>query len=454
MGNNLSMVNLLFEGETETTENITNLKGGLKHAENLAQLASIFKVDVKVVSRAISKDTSALTKEISSISKRIVKKSDSSTLKSFGTQIPDQLKIASKELAIKRLFDATQKGAKPLSKSQVKSIVDATKAETKLVFKDVQTSLGKTGANTTKTGTNTNKTGANTTKTTANTTKNAITKGVEKGKELIKKYPKLKLVGTALKIPLKVLRFFTGLKLIKWLIILGVGGYIYFNYEEWLYGGGKPIDDDTDFEPEIDFLKCILIPLGDDEGVEIKKENDNPVVYVKTGTSYDNEGGLIFRVGGSVETGDGSKKGKWTCNTSGLEINEQASTTDLTSKQLSAMMDDLNDNLMGDFFDNDSTDMSDSLTIIKNIQGSTYKGVPAIKALIHNYPLVYGNSLSDDLNNLTNLDFSGIEQKREILSILGISEKKDSNKPGDSDVKYDGNTRTGIGHITIKWNNE
>lgn len=315
--------------------------------------------------------------------------------------------------------------------------------------------FGKTVSNTGKGAAGTGK-GASGTKGTSvktNTIKKGLEKGLEQGKELIKKYPTLRLVKGALKIPFRVLRFFAGLKLIKWLIILGVGGYIYFNYEEWLSGGGKPIDDDTDFEPEIDFLNCILIPLGDDEGVDIKEENGNPVVYVKTGTSYDGQGGLIFRVGGSVETGDGSKKGTWSCNKSGLDIQEQSTGSEITSKQLSIVIDDLNDNLSGDLFDGDSTDMVDALNIVKGVVGKTYKGKPAIKTIINNYPTLYGNSIIDDINSLTNLDFNGLEQKKELLRLLGLSSKKSGGdgKSGDSDVKFDGNTKTGISHITIKW---
>jgi hypothetical protein len=448
MDNKLSMINLIFEGETETKEQVTALKGGLKHADNLAQLAKIFGVDAKVVSRAIAKDVSTINKEISTISKRIVKKSDATTLKTFGSSIPTELKVASKELAIKRLFDATKKGDAALSAAKVKEIVDATKSETKILFKDAQTGLGKTASTGASTGTK-----GTTPPVKTNTIKKGLEKGLEQGKELIKKYPTLRLVKGALNIPLRVLKFFTGLKLIKWLIILGVGGYIYFNYEEWLSGGGKPIDDDTDFEPEIDFLNCILIPLGDDEGVEIKEENGNPVVYVKTGTSYDGQGGLIFRVGGSVETGDGSKKGTWSCNKSGLDIQEQSTGNDMTSKELSIVIDNLNDNLSGDLFDGDSTDMVDALNIVKGVVGKTYKGKTAIKTIIHNYPILYGNSVIDDINSLTNLDFNGLEQKKELLRLLGLSSKKSGGdgKSGDSDVKFDGNTKTGISHITIKW---
>lgn len=306
-----------------------------------------------------------------------------------------------------------------------------------------------TAKNTTKTGANTTKTGANTTKTTAQV--------VDKAKDTVVKLKNgLKwAAGTPLgKLVKRTGKLYLLFRIAKWALVLGGAGYIYTKWDDWFGEGNLDDYTDHDFEPEIDFLKCILIPLSDDEGAEVVKENDTVYLHYKKGSQYDSIGGLIFREDGSVVSGDGSKKGKWTCNTSGLEINEQVSTTDLTSDQLSELMDDLNDNLMGDFFENDSTDMSDSLIIIKKIQGSTYKGVPAIKALIHNYPLVYGNSLSDDLNNLKNLDFSGIEEKREILSILGISEKKDSNKPGDSDVKSDGNTKTGIGHITITWDND
>ena len=79
MDNKLSMINLIFEGEIETKEQATALRGGMKHADNLAQLAKIFGVDAKVVSRAIAKDVSTINKEISTISKRIVKKSDKRT---------------------------------------------------------------------------------------------------------------------------------------------------------------------------------------------------------------------------------------------------------------------------------------------------------------------------------------------------------------------------------------
>ena len=85
MDNKLSMINLIFEGEIETKEQVTALRGGMKHADNLVQLAKIFGVDAKVVSRAIAKDVSTINKEISTISKRIVKKSDAATLKTNST---------------------------------------------------------------------------------------------------------------------------------------------------------------------------------------------------------------------------------------------------------------------------------------------------------------------------------------------------------------------------------
>ena len=116
-------------------------------------------------------------------------------------------------------------------------------------------------------------------------------------------------------------------------------------------------------------------------------------------------------------------------------------------------MEDLNDNLSGDLLDGDSTDMIDALNIVKGIEGKTYKSSTAIKTLIHNYPKVYKTSLVDDINNLSNLDFEGMERKEELLGILGLSsgESSGGNQSGDSDTKGDGNTSTGISHITIKW---
>mgnify|MGYP003705806697 CR=1 FL=1 len=241
---------------------------------------------------------------------------------------------------------------------------------------------------------------------------------------------------------------------LKWLIILGLGGYIAWNWKEWMGLGDLTKWDNDDFEPEVDFLKCILIPLGDDEGVKIESDDKgNPVLHYTKGSSYDDQGGLIFRVDGSVETGDGSKKGTWSCNTSGLDIQEQSTGSEITSKQLSIAMEDLNDNLSGDLLDGDSTDMMDALNIVKGIEGKTYKSSTAIKTLIHNYPKVYKTSLVDDINNLSNLDFEGMERKEELLGILGLSSGKSSggNQSGDSDTKGDGNTSTGISHITIKW---
>jgi hypothetical protein len=470
MDNKLSMINLIFEGEIETKEQVTALKGGLKHADNLAQLAKIFGVDAKVVSRAIAKDVSTINKEISTISKRIVKKSDAATLKTFGSSIPTELKVASKELAIKRLFDATKKGDAALSAAKVKEIVDATKSETKILFKDAQTSLGKT---TTKGGATGTKGGATGTKGASEPLKQAAQEGGLFGRMFggrFKSKPKTKKAVEAISktgsLGSKLFKYtrvagklWLLTKILSFAIPLGLAGYIVWKWDEWT-GEGNPDDFiDDDFSDETNFLKCILVPLIDDEGAKIVEEGQSVYLHYTKGSSYDDQGGLIFRVDGSVETGDGSKKGTWSCNTSGLDIQEQSTGSEITSKQLSIAMEDLNDNLSGDLLDGDSTDMIDALNIVKGIEGKTYKSSTAIKTLIHNYPKVYKTSLVDDINNLSNLDFEGMERKEELLGILGLSSGKssggnqsgDSDAKGDSDVKGDGNTSTGISHITIKW---
>jgi len=458
MDNKLSMINLMFEGEVETKEQLSSLKSGLKHADNLAQLGKIFGVSEKVVSGAISKEVSTITKQISTISKRIVKKSDGATLKSFGTQIPDQLKIASKELAIKKLYDATKKGESALSKSAVEKIINATKAETKLAFKDAQTAVVKTS---TKTG------GKGVINKVDDSLKQAAQPGGLFSKLFGGRYknkPKVKQsvaairqgsqVGSSLFRYVKVGgKLYLLTKILSFAIPLGLAGYIYWKWDEWT-GEGNPDDfKDDDFSNETNFLKCILVPLIDDEGAKIVEEGQSVYLHYTKGSSYDDQGGLIFRVDGSVETGDGSKKGTWSCNTSGLDIQEQSTGSEITSKQLSVAMEYLNDNLSGDLLDGDSTDMVDALNIVKGIEGKTYKSSTAIKTLIHNYPKVYKTSLVDDINNLSNLDFEGMERKEELLGILGLSSGKSSggNQSGDSDVKGDGNTSTGISHITIKW---
>tara|TARA_R110000803_G_scaffold21448_8_gene54056 strand:- start:3567 stop:5627 length:2061 start_codon:yes stop_codon:yes gene_type:complete len=450
MDNKLSMINLIFEGEIETKEQVTALRGGMKHADNLAQLAKIFGVDAKVVSRAIAKDVSTINKEISTISKRIVKKSDAATLKTFGSSIPTELKIASKELAIKRLYDATKKGEAGLNINQVKEIVNATKSETKILFKDAQTALGKT-----------------TTKGVVEPLKQAAKPGGLFGRMFggrFKSKPKTKVSVEAIKktgsLGSKLFKYtrvagklWLLTKILSFAIPLGLAGYIVWKWDEWT-GEGNPDDfKDDDFSNETNFLKCILVPLIDDEGAKIVEEGQSVYLHYTKGSSYDDQGGLIFRVDGSVETGDGSKKGTWSCNTSGLDIQEQSTGSEITSKQLSIAMEDLNDNLSGDLLDGDSTDMIDALNIVKGIEGKTYKSSTAIKTLIHNYPKVYKTSLVDDINNLSNLDFEGMERKEELLGILGLSsgESSGGNQSGDSDTKGDGNTSTGISHITIKW---
>lgn len=316
MDKKLSMIDLLFEGQVETKEQYGSIRKSLPAAELLFQLGKQVGLDAKAAALAISKDISVINKDISTISKRIIKNSDAATLKSFGTSLPQDLKLASKELAIKRLYDASQKGNKALTEIQVKSIVEATKSESKILFKDLQISAGKTVS-----------------KTKVPPPKTNATKGAQgllsKTWGWISGNSSAKRAAATLKNskPLQTFavrwlgragKLWVLTKFLAFAIPLGIAGYIYWRWDTWT-GEGNPDDFiDHDFTPEENFLKCIIIPLVDDEGAKIVEEGQGVYLHYTKGSTYDNKGGLIFRIDRSVVTGDGSKKGTWSCNQSGL----------------------------------------------------------------------------------------------------------------------------------------
>ena len=452
----LKLIDVLIEN-TEVKENTILNKVAKGFAASL-------KIGDTSIAKIITKSEQQLKNGVGNASRKYLKEFDGNVnLANKGGTLPASVKQASKELAFKRLMKESNNGTKELTADAIEAIIATTKRESDNIFKNVLIDA----KTTTKGATTGTKGGATGTKGASEPLKQAAQEGGLFSRMFggrFKSKPKTKVSVEAIKktgsLGSKLFKYtrvagklWLLTKILSFAIPLGLAGYIVWKWDEWT-GEGNPDDfKDDDFSNETNFLKCILVPLIDDEGAKIVEEGQSVYLHYTKGSSYDDQGGLIFRVDGSVETGDGSKKGTWSCNTSGLDIQEQSTGSEITSKQLSIAMEDLNDNLSGDLLDGDSTDMIDALNIVKGIEGKTYKSSTAIKTLIHNYPKVYKTSLVDDINNLSNLDFEGMERKEELLGILGLSsgESSGGNQSGDSDTKGDGNTSTGISHITIKW---
>jgi hypothetical protein len=233
--------------------------------------------------------------------------------------------------------------------------------------------------------------------------------------------------------------------MVKTLGAIGVvGAGIYLLYQMFgLLGEDSVITDedgnliDPDQVSDKSLLNCInnLIKNGaelrDDEGVPF-------LLLVTTGDpQYDNKGGLKFYFNGDVKVGDNSKTGKWSCSLSGevsQEIQEQGTTGGLTLKQMSDVISSLDDQLSGDFFEGDSTDMKDALDIVKSISGKKYKGEDAISVLKKQYKRIAGNDLIDDVKTkLKPSDFVGLDAQDELLGLLGgSSSSSDNSKKGNA----------------------
>jgi hypothetical protein len=248
----------------------------------------------------------------------------------------------------------------------------------------------------------------------------------------------------------------------KTLLALCLLGWVAWEIWDAIYGDTIPVDPDNGDggKRESDWVRCILVPLLDDEGATLEEVNGQVGLrYTKTDNpDYDSKGGLVFFPAGDVVYGDNSRRGQWSCGSSGelfeneISINEQSG--EVSQSMISKAIDALDDNLSGDWFDTDSEDMVDALQTIKPFVGRTYKGKDAIKLISHNYSKIVGGDLVTDVKSkLTNLDFIGVEAQEELLGILGVSTtSKETDKSGDSkDVTPDGNKNTGLSHLTITW---
>jgi len=469
MENKLSMISVLFEGKKETKEQATALKKGLTMADNLAAYAKIFNVDAKVAARAISKDVSVLEKQISTISRRIVKKSDPNALKSFTKQIPDELKLASKELAMKRLWESTQQGNKSLTKAQVETIINSTKSETKILWNEAKSASAAAGKGAASGGKNTKGATSGGKNTKGATSGGKNTKGTTKTNVDPKVVAtRLESIKQAASTPIKVVKGLggfilkSGKRLLAWkLIKYGIIAWVGYELVQYLIGldGEYSVDDvDTDKATD-DWKRCIVDAFTDNGEVGIyeqHQEGDDKEFYVLVNINEfggkETGGWIKFYNNYEVETKSGDT-GKWECNQDAIkELNEQSEGTELTARQIQDVIDVIDDNLSGDFFESDDTDMKDALDALKGVVGKTYKDKDAVKVVVVNYERQVGKKLSDHVANLTNLKFTGLEYRDEFLSIIGSAPKDTEGTQSDKDG--DGGPLKSVSHITIVWDEE
>lgn len=260
------------------------------------------------------------------------------------------------------------------------------------------------------------------------------------------------------------------MKLLWWLLIGGVAYYVIKSMWDSLWSGEESdIPSEDDLLPINDWMECIVEPLADDDNAEILID-DNGVISVKY--KIDEFGGkktgghVIFSSDYSVKSANG-ETGTWSCNQSGL-LNEQGltgikvsdnakqTTSDISTKELSRMFDEVEDNLNGDFLDSDATDLKDAYNLIKSLENRTYKNRPALKVFVSNYPKIKGKGLGEHIMELKGLDFEATELRDELLSLIGYTvTRSGGGEKGDSETggfQGDGNPKTGLSHITVSWN--
>ena len=208
-------------------------------------------------------------------------------------------------------------------------------------------------------------------------------------------------------------------------------------------------------------MDCIVNALeGDERAHEIViGETKNSIQYdIDIFGGEETGGHIVFYDDYTVKSKNG-KTGVWDCKvTKNLKEQSKADALrslgldEVTSQMISQAITELDDQLSGDFFEGDATDMKDAYKTLKSFEGTTYKGKDSIQVIKNNYPKITGKKLSDHIGNLTNLDFTAIELRDEMLKMIGSSpKKKGGGSQGDSDDKGGSKDNDNLNHLTVVW---
>ena len=208
--------------------------------------------------------------------------------------------------------------------------------------------------------------------------------------------------------------------------------------------------------------------LLDDEGATLTSEDNLMVVTAtKTGVEeYDKAGGVKFYQNGVMKTVDGKRTGKWSCPVGATApIAKPEATNESTQPQKIKLVDlimeqsgEVTQEQMTDFVDTAVDDLDgyvgvdnlQSLTnIVKQLQGKTYKGQPALTAFMAYYKEdESGDDFVKDIESVgvSTLGVQGIDAKNDLLKLVGGN--------ASTATGGDGNTKTGVAGITMVWDDE
>ena len=425
MNNKLSMFNLLFEGEIQTNEQPTGIKSGLKHADYVAKLAQIFKVNSKFVMGALKNGEKAALSKVKSASKAFVKTADVTTLAKYGDEIPLAVKNASKELAITRLYEKTQQGNKSLTRAQVQSIVDETKAEVKLIF-----SNAKNGG--------------------SNLRNSASSEGVTRWFSYLfkggKSKPRVKVnsseSASILGKAWRTLMTTRKVLIVTSIVAFGYAGYVLIQALQDVLGVDPLPDlDDADVPKSVqDWKRCIVDAL---EGKYDATGGVDPVgVYLQiTVSEYAGKqtGGWVkFYSDYRLKTASGLS-GSWDCSQDAVKsLNEQDDTTTETDNDVETMIDLLD-------FPVSSSDLESAHGLLKkyvsNGRGKEFLDLYRRSGL----GLGDGGTLTKTLKYIVTSKARSTRLKGEMLSMISKIEQ------GSTSVEDGGNNNSSTSHMTVVW---
>lgn len=442
MKNKLSFNNIL--SELEITEQPQAIK------KSIQLLGDALKLDYKTITRIIGTDLGKVEGSLKRGVTNFVKKSDEVTLKNLGNQLPQNVKQLSKELALKRLLEASNGGKKKLTTQEITNIIEKTKNDTKLAFKDAQINFK--GNATTVAG------GAKGTGGAVKDGRSWLTRWfskTKKGKNITTQIPQertlLTLVFNTIDTTKKILKWGAGLTILA-LVGFGLLGTSWYKKVT----GGKDINPDN--LPPLpksleDWKTCIVDALYGKSNILVGMVGE--IAYIKYEVStYDGKetGGWVkFYSDYRVKTKSGIT-GKWDCRTNLQEQEETSAVVD--RRALVKNVNDLIDHLDG------WVGLSNLQSIYNILNGLKDKSVQTLDGKTRN-ALEYatylytqnegGDTLIGDVQSvgIESLDPDAIGFKDMILDLLGSGSS--SNGGGSISDKNAGSEGSEGSIINVTW---